>query len=63
MTAHIAYYVFLRRSAKNMAAKFKGRAKKHAYFIYFIADFNLKMLSQPIRRMPIYERCITAKTA
>ncbi len=27
MTARIADFVFLRRSAKNMAAKFKGRAK------------------------------------
>ncbi len=26
MSASIAYFVFLRRSAKNMAAKFKGRA-------------------------------------
>ncbi len=27
MSASIAYFVFLRRSEKNMAAKFKGRAK------------------------------------
>ncbi len=27
MTVRIAYFVFLRSGAKNMAAKFKGRAK------------------------------------
>ncbi len=32
MSACIAYFVFLRRSAKNMAAKFKGRAKKTTRF-------------------------------
>ncbi len=31
LTACIPYFVFMRRSAKNMAAKFKGRAKKYCY--------------------------------
>ncbi len=29
-TARIAHFVFLRRSKKNMAAKFKGRVKKNS---------------------------------
>ncbi len=29
LTARIPYFVFLRRSAKKMAAKFKGRAKSY----------------------------------
>ncbi len=33
MSASTAYFVFLRRSAKNMAAKFKGRAKKVIYIV------------------------------
>ncbi len=40
MTARIAYFVFLRRSAKNMAAKFKGRAKKKELYLQILSPGN-----------------------
>ncbi len=52
MTAHIAYFVFLRRSAKNMAAKFKGRALITRLQVIFI--FGIK---PPFKRWSEEEKC------
>ncbi len=41
LNARIAYFVSLRRSAKKMAAKFKGRAKNKVSFIAALPDANV----------------------